>query len=94
MQGSGLDAGFVLNATGRSTLHSLHLIVTETEDRPSDRIPGGDPNDTTCPARGGDSVLRGDPDEVGRVLLLYSGGLDTWVMLKWIPDQYGAGSWR
>ncbi len=31
-----------------------------------------------------------DPDKVGRVLLLYSGGLDTSVMLKWIQDQYGA----
>jgi argininosuccinate synthase len=31
-----------------------------------------------------------DPDEVGRVLLLYSGGLDTSVMLKWIQDSYGA----
>jgi argininosuccinate synthase len=31
-----------------------------------------------------------DPDEVGRVCLLYSGGLDTSVMLKWIPEQYGA----
>ena len=30
------------------------------------------------------------PDEVGRVLLLYSGGLDTSVMLKWIQDQYEA----
>jgi argininosuccinate synthase len=30
------------------------------------------------------------PDEVGRVLLLYSGGLDTSVMLKWIQDAYGA----
>src|SRR5215813_8930487 len=29
-------------------------------------------------------------DEVSRVLLLYSGGLDTSVMLKWIQDQYGA----
>src|SRR5213080_4837420 len=28
------------------------------------------------------------PDEVGRVLLLYSGGLDTSVMLKWIQDLY------
>src|SRR3954465_13142938 len=26
-------------------------------------------------------------DEVGRVLLLYSGGLDTSVMLKWIQDE-------
>src|SRR3982751_4732545 len=31
-----------------------------------------------------------DPGEVGRVLLLYSGGLDTSVMLKWIQDQYNA----
>ena len=28
------------------------------------------------------------PGEVGRVLLLYSGGLDTSVMLKWIQDEY------
>jgi argininosuccinate synthase len=28
------------------------------------------------------------PGEVGRCLLLYSGGLDTSVMLKWIPDEY------
>jgi argininosuccinate synthase len=31
-----------------------------------------------------------DPDEVRRVLLLYSGGLDTSVMLKWIQDRYDA----
>jgi argininosuccinate synthase len=31
-----------------------------------------------------------DPDQVGRVLLLYSGGLDTSVMLKWIQERYGA----
>jgi argininosuccinate synthase len=31
-----------------------------------------------------------DPAEVERVLLLYSGGLDTSVMLKWIQDQYQA----
>jgi argininosuccinate synthase len=30
------------------------------------------------------------PEEVGRVCLLYSGGLDTSVMLKWIQDQYRA----
>jgi argininosuccinate synthase len=30
------------------------------------------------------------PDQVGRVLLLYSGGLDTSVMLRWIQDQYEA----
>jgi len=30
------------------------------------------------------------PGEVGRVLLLYSGGLDTSVMLHWIQERYGA----
>ena len=31
-----------------------------------------------------------EKDEVSRVLLLYSGGLDTSVMLKWIQDEYDA----
>ena len=31
-----------------------------------------------------------DPDQVGRVLLLYSGGLDTSVMVRWIQERYGA----
>src|SRR6187549_2640671 len=31
-----------------------------------------------------------DPEQVGRVLLLYSGGLDTSVMLKWIQERYDA----
>ncbi len=31
-----------------------------------------------------------DPDSVARVLLLYSGGLDTSVMLHWIQERYGA----
>ncbi|HEY1450245.1 MAG TPA: argininosuccinate synthase [Solirubrobacteraceae bacterium] len=31
-----------------------------------------------------------DPSQVNRVLLLYSGGLDTSVMLKWIQDEYEA----
>ncbi|MDQ2895827.1 MAG: argininosuccinate synthase [Actinomycetota bacterium] len=31
-----------------------------------------------------------DPADVHRVLLLYSGGLDTSVMLRWIQDQYKA----
>jgi argininosuccinate synthase len=30
------------------------------------------------------------PEDVGRVLLLYSGGLDTSVMLRWIQEVYGA----
>src|SRR2546423_7725249 len=31
-----------------------------------------------------------DPEQVARVCVLYSGGLDTSVMLKWIQEQYGA----
>src|SRR5437588_11084224 len=31
-----------------------------------------------------------DPGDVHRVVLLYSGGLDTSVMLKWIQERYGA----
>ena len=31
-----------------------------------------------------------DPEQIGRVLLLYSGGLDTSVMLHWIQDRYEA----
>ncbi len=36
------------------------------------------------------SSYEADPADVHRVLLLYSGGLDTSVMLKWIQDEYGA----
>jgi argininosuccinate synthase len=31
-----------------------------------------------------------DPEQVHKVLLLYSGGLDTSVMLRWIQEEYGA----
>ncbi|MGB0092296.1 MAG: argininosuccinate synthase [Solirubrobacteraceae bacterium] len=36
------------------------------------------------------SSYEADPAQVHRVLLLYSGGLDTSVMLKWIQDEYEA----
>ena len=36
------------------------------------------------------SSYEAHPEEVHRVLLLYSGGLDTSVMLKWIQDEYDA----
>jgi len=36
------------------------------------------------------SSYEADPEQVHRVLLLYSGGLDTSVMLKWIQDEYEA----
>ena len=45
--------------------------------------------DSGQPTAGAASYLA-DPSEVGRVLLLYSGGLDTSVMLRWIQEHYGA----
>ena len=36
------------------------------------------------------ATYEADPEQVHRVLLLYSGGLDTSVMLKWIQDSYEA----
>jgi argininosuccinate synthase len=36
------------------------------------------------------TTYEADPENVHRVLLLYSGGLDTSVMLKWIQDEYAA----
>ena len=42
------------------------------------------------PAQSRTASYEADPAEVRRVLLLYSGGLDTSVMLKWIQDSYGA----
>jgi argininosuccinate synthase len=36
------------------------------------------------------ATYEADPENVHRVLLLYSGGLDTSVMLKWIQDEYEA----
>src|SRR5947199_10606534 len=45
---------------------------------------------TTETAAPGPIPYEVDPNEVRRVLLLYSGGLDTSVMLKWIQDRYEA----
>ncbi|MDP4011470.1 MAG: argininosuccinate synthase, partial [Candidatus Roizmanbacteria bacterium] len=36
------------------------------------------------------SSYEGRKGEVKKVVLLYSGGLDTSVMLKWIQDEYNA----
>jgi argininosuccinate synthase len=44
----------------------------------------------TDPAPQPTASYEADPDQVHRVLLLYSGGLDTSVMLKWIQDRYDA----
>ena len=46
-----------------------------------------DPTQTAAPRT---ASYEADPAEVHRVLLLYSGGLDTSVMLKWIQDEYSA----
>jgi argininosuccinate synthase len=43
--------------------------------------------DVSAPAT---ASYQADPSEVHRVLLLYSGGLDTSVMLKWIQEHYEA----
>jgi argininosuccinate synthase len=45
---------------------------------------------TDPPAQTRTTSYEADPAEVRRVLLLYSGGLDTSVMLKWIQDAYQA----
>jgi argininosuccinate synthase len=42
------------------------------------------------PAHARTASYEADADNVHRVLLLYSGGLDTSVMLKWIQDEYEA----
>jgi argininosuccinate synthase len=46
------------------------------------------PDQTQFPPR--TASYEADPEQVHRVLLLYSGGLDTSVMLKWIQDRYDA----
>jgi argininosuccinate synthase len=45
---------------------------------------------TEAPEQQRTASYEADPAEVQRVLLLYSGGLDTSVMLKWIQDRYQA----
>jgi argininosuccinate synthase len=44
----------------------------------------------SAPSRQPIASYQADPEQVARVLLLYSGGLDTSVMLHWIQQQYGA----
>jgi argininosuccinate synthase len=65
-----------------------------TSREPPRTADGAGPN-TLQPMPAGNRSIRtasylADPTEVHRVLLLYSGGLDTSVMLKWIQDQYEA----
>jgi argininosuccinate synthase len=51
-----------------------------------DRQRSGEPRVPAAPT----AFYEAQPHEVGRVLLLYSGGLDTSVMLRWIQEQYDA----
>jgi argininosuccinate synthase len=48
------------------------------------------PESLAAPTQALTATYLANPDEVSRVLLLYSGGLDTSVMLKWIQDEYDA----
>ncbi len=50
-----------------------------------DTAPPDEPIAVTTPAESAD-----EEPPIARVLLLYSGGLDTSVMLRWIQEQYGA----
>ncbi len=54
--------------------------MSSSDDQP-------DPPRTATPRT---ASYEADPAAVHRVLLLYSGGLDTSVMLKWIQDEYSA----
>ena len=45
---------------------------------------------TSHPSNERTASYEADPDRVERVLLLYSGGLDTSVMLRWIREHYDA----
>src|SRR5207248_7528784 len=57
--------------------------MTDHPARPRDPLVADPDFQTTASYEAG-------PSSVRRVLLLYSGGLDTSVMLKWIQDAYGA----
>src|SRR6187200_1981849 len=48
------------------------------------------PDPMAAPAEQPTPAADADRDAVRRALLLYSGGLDTSVMLRWIQEQYGA----
>src|ERR1700738_2087272 len=64
------------------------LTLPASDDRPS--VPGGGGYAMTDPDFQPSASYLANPEDVHRVLLLYSGGLDTSVMLKWIQDEYQA----
>ena len=58
---------------------------------PARRLPGARwPRSPSAPSTPAPPPTSRQTGEVHRVLLLYSGGLDTSVMLKWIQDEYEA----
>src|ERR671920_2584259 len=62
-----------------------------SDARPADSgSPDPGPHEHRGPTLLKTASYEAEPGEVGRVLLLYSGGLDTSVMLKWIQDRYEA----
>ena len=85
-----LEQRLVLNATGPATIRlEPPLVVGEQEidEALSDSGRIGLMNDSSAPRT---SSYEADPESVKRVLLLFSGGLDTSVMLKWIQERYDA----
>src|SRR3990172_9329999 len=74
---------------GRQNGQIVHLVPPSTDGKTSpdnsqgDRVP-----EISSPATTARYLAQ--PHEVHRVVLLYSGGLDTSVMLRWIQEQYDA----
>ena len=86
----------VVHATGPETIRMLPPL-TVSEARSTRPWPGSKraPHWVRRDGRRRHTLIKtasyeAEPGEVGRVLLLYSGGLDTSVMLKWIQDEYEA----
>src|SRR5437763_7106742 len=71
------------------TSRSTPLSLTAATPTTSGVLPHCPPM-TETPAQRRIASYQADPDQVGRVLLLYSGGLDTSVMLRWIQQTYEA----
>ena len=78
--------GMLRSSTARSIrVASLAPPMTDTPRDPATEVHRvADPSATRV------ASYLAQRDEVSRVLLLYSGGLDTSVMLKWIQDEYEA----
>jgi argininosuccinate synthase len=77
---------------GAAAVHTRHVAWTPAHPsarrRACDTPRSVDLAGTETPPRV--ASYQADPENLGRVLLLYSGGLDTSVMLHWIQQRYGA----